>query len=286
MGVDIDQVPSAGGELLSLRGDLNTGFHGRPGMQINFTAFSTSRVTPWLVIYNGDNSPESMVRLQRDTDSTSVPGLVSWANVISNALLDVFGRIFGAGDVLENILPWNIWNELFPNCDGYVAQWNHDYPNALIMYNELVSNGGQIILDGLQFPGYNSPKGCGSNSLYTAKVRWGFLNNVIPPAEYSAALKAVTSTVVPPPVAVPAPTSSLPTPASSSSPIRSPTPASSSSPTPPTTSSPTTPVQSTTPAQAHSITSTSTSNYGLPTGVRAAFGAIAGALALGLPAIL
>ncbi|TKA78320.1 hypothetical protein B0A49_02285 [Cryomyces minteri] len=146
IGVDLNDVDSNGARLTKPPGDHGSGFTSKPGMQINFMAQSTDRVTLWMLIYNGDTSPESLKKLKHESETLSFAGIAQLASATGTALLDMFGSLFGTQGTLQNALPSNLWHTIFPNCDGYVLQEILTYKDASSLYDDIQKAGGQVSL--------------------------------------------------------------------------------------------------------------------------------------------
>ena len=184
IGVDINDVPSSGGELSKFQGDQGAGSTSHPGLQINFFAQSTDRVVLWMMIYNGDTSPESIQKLQYESTSLSLPGIAQYIALVPNVILDSLGRLLGFRSFLKNILPQNIIDIIFANCDGWVLLEQITFASAAEMYNELTALGGENGSSNKLYRGYDSPDGCLANSRYLGTFRHGFIGSILPQGQY------------------------------------------------------------------------------------------------------
>jgi hypothetical protein len=168
MGVDINGVPSAGGEIRSFQGDQPAGRTFRPGLEIDFWAFDTDAVTLWLSIYNGDLSPPSLNQLNKANNILNMGAaldlLAQTTEAIATAGLRFVATLVGgsrAGILAGDLLGW-IWGNR--SCDGWVV------------LRVIHLNGSQLASEGLQNSleeGYESPMGCKANSRYGVSTRYG-----------------------------------------------------------------------------------------------------------------
>ena len=183
MGVDINDVDSAGGSLSSLRGDQGSGQTLNPGLLVDFAVQSTDVVTLWITMVNGPTDPSSIAELDSQRVSLDLNNLSGWVipvisgtavisvvNYLATTVLSSIGNLLGLpNDLLKYVLPQNVLNALFPNCDGWVALVQKKYTGQQLY--QLISTTGSIVFANEAYNGYDS-NGRSAESICTDLVRW------------------------------------------------------------------------------------------------------------------
>ncbi|KAL6956086.1 hypothetical protein U1Q18_044828 [Sarracenia purpurea var. burkii] len=184
VGVDINGVPNAGGQLVKFSGDDPQGKTYIPGLEIDFWAFDQDLVTAWISIYNGNLDGPRLPQLNQTLRTMGLDGpkeLFSptsggpdWSTNIEDAFGGVLGVLAGISSFLQSYLTNTIFKPiaiLFPNCDGLVMTWKATSQAGLIT-SEHTWNFHQV--------GFESPDGCGANSIYDAEIRMGTKGDIFP----------------------------------------------------------------------------------------------------------
>jgi hypothetical protein len=170
IGVDINGVPSYGGELRKYQGNQGSGHKSSPGMEIDFWAFDTDQITLWVSIYNGDLSPTSIDSLRQSVEKWSPGGILNLLAQGTEAVvlsgLNFLGNMYRG--VLGGFLPHEIYSFFTEDCDGWVVQ------RTISLKGSQMAPGNQpqttqTSSDG----GYESPSGCGDKSVYDVTTRFG-----------------------------------------------------------------------------------------------------------------
>lgn len=172
IGVDINQVPSAGGELRSFRGSQDSRQF-NPSMEIDFWAFDTDLVTLWAVIYNGDLSASSIQSLRAATQfwrpDTIISILSQFSKSVINIGLNYLGTIIGGvlgGRIIDDAI-----QAITGNCDGWVVHSIMTLNGSDLRAAGSAQNAVETQI--YTFSGYESSAGCGAISQYRVQTRYG-----------------------------------------------------------------------------------------------------------------
>jgi hypothetical protein len=169
IGVDINEVPSAGGELRKFQGKQSGGHKSIPGMEIDFWAFDDDEVTLWITMYNGDLSPKSIAELKEAANIWSPATVINFAAETSRTPL-YSGMNYLS--IMTGGASSSLWNWLFgpltAKCDGWVVQ-----TTVRTNGTYLATLNGQAIIDEIR-TGSVAGQGCNKQlSAYHYRARYG-----------------------------------------------------------------------------------------------------------------
>jgi hypothetical protein len=173
VGVDINGVPSEGGEVRKYQGKQGGGDKkSNPSLELNFWAFDSDEVTLWLSIYNGDLSAQSIEALNKATNlfrpDTAISTLAYVEGMYAPGMA-FLGAVFSgitSGNLVEKV------KQVFrPSCDGWVAQTSFGVSGTRLRAANSPSGPSETQI--ITHDGLESNTGCGRKSSYIVQTRFG-----------------------------------------------------------------------------------------------------------------